>query len=57
MSAARPDSPTGGARRLPDLQDHLHRALAQLVRVFPLCRHDSASSQDQNLQDPGVIQT
>src|ERR1700691_4978262 len=29
----------------PDLQDHLYRALAQLIGVLPLCRHDSASSQ------------
>jgi len=33
------------ALSLPDLQDHLHRALAQLIGVLPLCRHDSASSQ------------
>src|SRR5689334_19290971 len=30
---------------LPDLEQHLHRALAQLIRVLPLCRHDRASSQ------------
>ena len=30
---------------LPDLEHHLHRALAQLLGVFPLCWHDSASSQ------------
>src|SRR6185295_3525725 len=29
----------------PDLEQHLHRAFAQLIRVFPLCRHDPASSQ------------
>src|SRR6266702_118557 len=28
-----------------DLQDHLDRALAQLIGVLPLCWHDSASSQ------------
>src|SRR5690242_3248937 len=33
------------ALSLPDLQDHLHRALAQLIGVLPLCRHDSASFQ------------
>src|SRR5262245_52284041 len=27
---------------LPDLQDHPHRAFAQLTGVLPLCRHDSA---------------
>src|SRR5260370_38609566 len=27
------------------LEHHLHRALAQLLGVFPLCWHDSASSQ------------
>src|SRR5437773_1203122 len=33
------------ALSLPDLQDHLHRAFAQLIGVLPLCRHDSASFQ------------
>ena len=28
-----------------DLEQHLYRAFAQLIRVFPLCRHDPASSQ------------
>jgi Phage integrase, N-terminal SAM-like domain len=28
-----------------DLQNHLHRAFTQLIRVLPLCRHDSASFQ------------
>ena len=31
---------------LPDLQHHLHRAFAELLGVLPLCRHDSASSQE-----------
>ncbi len=31
---------------LPDLLYHLHRALAQLLGVLPLCWHDSASSQE-----------
>src|SRR6185437_11810934 len=30
---------------LPDLEQHLHRAFAQLIRVLLLCRHDRASSQ------------
>jgi hypothetical protein len=29
-----------------DLEHHLHRALAQLLGVLPLCRHGSASSQE-----------
>jgi hypothetical protein len=29
----------------PDLQDHPHRAFAQLIGVLPLCRHGFASSQ------------
>src|SRR6266700_5465355 len=29
-----------------DLEHHLHRALAQLPGVLPLCWHDSASSQE-----------
>jgi hypothetical protein len=28
---------------LPDIQDHPHRTLAQLIGVLPLCRHDSES--------------
>ena len=31
---------------LPDLQHHLHCALAQLIRVLLLCRHGPASSQE-----------
>ena len=30
---------------LPDLQQHLHRAFTQLLRVLPLCRHGPESSQ------------
>src|SRR5689334_21566831 len=30
---------------LPDLEQHLHRTFAQLIRVLLLCRHDPASSQ------------
>src|SRR5712672_2739561 len=29
----------------PDLEQHPHRAFAQLIRVLPLCRHNPASSQ------------
>jgi hypothetical protein len=41
----------------PDLQDHTHRALTQLVRVLPLCWHDSASSQGSEPQIPGAVHT
>jgi hypothetical protein len=30
---------------LPDLQHHLHRVLAEFLRVLPLCSYDPASSQ------------
>ena len=29
---------------IPDLQNHPHRALAQLLGVLPLCRHDVAAA-------------
>jgi hypothetical protein len=37
--------PTPLTLPLPDLEQHPHRAFAQLIRVLLLCRHDRASSQ------------
>src|SRR4029077_1666775 len=34
------------ALSFPDLEQHPHRAFAQLIRVLLLCRHDPASSQE-----------
>jgi hypothetical protein len=39
------DLPVSLPLPLPDLQHHLHRVLAELFRVLPLCGHDPASSQ------------
>jgi len=45
-----PGHPGQSAPALPvlvtDLEHHLHRALAQLLGILPLCRHGSASSQE-----------